>query len=137
MASAHGVKSAMTNFIKSKVYTIKRKMINCLTHDYEYLIEEHNGYVFYCLDNETNELVKLGLYKIARKLYAIVDMQTGLQICHAHYRSGTKEQTVQVFQTWYKDDYLKMRHNYTLYTSYCGIFENAMRMYKVGENHET
>ena len=115
----------MTNFIKSKIYTLERKQIDVFTDEYEYSIAVHDGYRFYVLDDETGELVLLGLFKVHDKLFAIVDMQTGLVVNTSHYRSDSKESAVEHFKKNYKAQFLKARHNDRFYSLQKMVFEGV------------
>lgn len=115
----------MTNFIKSKIYTLERKQTDVFTNEYEYSIAVHDGYRFYVLDDETGELVLLGLFKVHDKLFAIVDMETGLVISTSHYRSDSKESAVEHFKKNYKAQFLKMRRNDTQYLVQKMLFEGV------------
>ena len=115
----------MTKFIKSKIYTLERKQTDVFTNKYEYWLEVHDGYRFYVLDDETGELVSVGMFKVHDKLYTIVDMETGLVVNTSHYRSDSKDAAVEHFKKNYKAQFLKARHNDRLYSMQKMVFEGV------------
>lgn len=115
----------MTNFIKAKIYTLERKQIDVFTNEYEYSIAVHDGYRFYVLDEKTGELVSVGMFKVHDRLFAMVDMETGLIISTSHYRSDSKNAAVEHFRKNYKAAFLKMRHNDGFYSMQKMLFEGV------------
>lgn len=88
--------------------------------DNVYSLTKVAGYVFIVSNQDSTYL--LGIYKKFGKLYAIVDLETGLQVCTSHYRADSKDDCVNRFIESYLQGYVKWRSS-SVHSHYARMFD--------------